>query len=113
MLVWSVASADDQCAASASCLPAKAIAEILHDLVIELLAPVAPTTRAYDLFHATTQAIEADQLRGHFQVVAEFRAQQLEENQFTHAFFADGQRAQVAVYDASAARVGGTLDVQA
>jgi len=41
----------------------QAAAEVIDDVIVELLAAVAPALRASELFYATAQAFEADNVR--------------------------------------------------
>ena len=75
----------------------KAIAQILHDLILQRLAARAPALRARELFHATAQTAEMQHFRVEQQLLAQLVAQALKEKQLeTFAGFA-GEQAEVRI----------------
>ena len=82
-------------------LRGKTVAEEFHDLVMQSLAARAPTARTGELFDATAQAAEVQQLRVLQQLLAHFVAQPGKEEQFkTFAGFA-GELPQVGFQNAA------------
>jgi hypothetical protein len=90
----------NQSAAAAGGFGVEAVAEVVDDLVVELLATVGPAAGADHLFYAAAEAIEADDFRRGFEMIAQLGAEHLEENEFADAVATDDQRAEIAVYDA-------------
>jgi len=76
-----MALADDHRAGVGSVLRVQAVAQITHDLVVELLAAAVPASGAGELFDATAQSFEPDDLGRLAQLATEFGAQPVEKQQ--------------------------------
>jgi broad specificity phosphatase PhoE len=63
-------------------LTGQAVAEVVHNLIVQLLAAASPAPRARQLFDATAQAFEADDVRRSIEVLSQLIAQSREEREF-------------------------------